>query len=167
MKSFPDRPPSHSRPAPAVVEADGTSHFEVESILASRGRGNRKQYLVHWKGYPLWESTWESSRALQQAPDAIRAFEHATAPTTTHSIHTIHLVPQSLKSATMLTPSKCGDQLEPQSCRSIDSDSRPRSPIGSMPGFLDSLSSTTPTDLRRSSETRHGSCPHDGTWTVR
>jgi hypothetical protein len=73
--SFPDRIVPHPRPPPEVVEADGTQQFEVDFILASRGRGRRKEFLVKWKGYPLWESTWESYRHLVNASDVVAAFE--------------------------------------------------------------------------------------------
>jgi hypothetical protein len=75
MVSFPSRPAPHSRPPPEVVEADGTSLWEVESILASRGQGPRLQYLVRWKGYPMWEASWEPRRNLLGAPEAIAQFE--------------------------------------------------------------------------------------------
>ena len=78
MIEFPSRPQPHTRPPPEVVEADGTKLWEVESVLASRGRGARLQYLIRWKGYPMWEATWESFRALRGAPDAVAAFEAAS-----------------------------------------------------------------------------------------
>jgi hypothetical protein len=76
MSSFPSRPAPSPRPAPEVVEADGTSKWEVESILACRGHGRRLQYLVRWKGYPLWEASWEPQRNLVEAQDAIAEFEN-------------------------------------------------------------------------------------------
>jgi hypothetical protein len=78
MIAFPSRPQPHARPPPDVIEADGTTLWEVESVLASRGRGARLQYLVRWKGYPLWEASWESYKALRSAPDAVAAFEAAS-----------------------------------------------------------------------------------------
>ena len=75
MVSFPSRPAPHSRPPPDVIEADGTSEWEVEAILARRGKGNRLQYLVRWKGYPLWEASWEPRRYLLNAREAIELFE--------------------------------------------------------------------------------------------
>lgn len=73
--SFPTRPSPHSRPPPEVIEADGAQHFEVENILASRGRGARKQYLIRWKGYPIWEATWEPIRNVHSAQQIITDFE--------------------------------------------------------------------------------------------
>jgi hypothetical protein len=79
QSSFPDRIVPHSRPPPEVVEADGTQQFEVDHIIASRGRGRRREFLVKWKGYPLWESTWETHRHLVNASDAVAQFESAAA----------------------------------------------------------------------------------------
>ena len=76
QRLFPNRPVPDSRPPPEVILEDGAAVFEVESILAKRGNGRRgTEYLVKWKGYPLWESTWEPSSSLSQIPSVIREFE--------------------------------------------------------------------------------------------
>jgi hypothetical protein len=54
---------------------NGAEVFEVESIIAKRGSGNRIQYLVKWLGYPHWESTWERPSTLTDAREAIDEFE--------------------------------------------------------------------------------------------
>ena len=54
---------------------DGDEQYEVESILARRGKGNRAQYLVKWVGYDHYESTWEKASNLVGAPEAIAAYE--------------------------------------------------------------------------------------------
>jgi hypothetical protein len=72
---FPHRPQPDSRPPPEVVLENGAAVFEVESIIATRGIGRRKQYLVKWLGYPHWESTWELEATLKDARDAIAEFE--------------------------------------------------------------------------------------------
>jgi hypothetical protein len=77
--TFPDRPAPHHRPPPAVIDADGNQLWEVDAILASRRRGRTLQYLVRWKGYPSWEATWENASNVRDAPDALAAFESATA----------------------------------------------------------------------------------------
>lgn len=54
----------------------GAAVFEVDSILAKRGTTRRgMEYLVSWKGYPLWEATWEPASSLQAASKAVRLFE--------------------------------------------------------------------------------------------
>jgi len=77
QSTFPDRIVPHSRPPPEVIEADGSQQFEVDRIIASRGHGRKREYLVQWKGYPLWESTWESKRHLVNASDVVAEFESA------------------------------------------------------------------------------------------
>ena len=37
--------------------------------------GARTQYLVKWRGYPHWESTWEPASNLKGARDAIAEYE--------------------------------------------------------------------------------------------
>ncbi len=72
--AFPSRPPPDSRPPPEAILDNGAAVFEVERILAKRGSGNRTQYLVLWKGYPLWEATWEPRSSLHGAADAVADF---------------------------------------------------------------------------------------------
>jgi transposase InsO family protein len=68
-------------PPPDPVLVDGEVEFEVESILDVRtrrfGKGSREEYLVQWKGYPLWESTWEPKANLRHCPDLLREFHEA------------------------------------------------------------------------------------------
>lgn len=81
QRLFPDRPAPESRPPPEVVLEDGAAVFEVESILAKRGTGRRiTEYLVKWRGYPLWEATWEPASALSGARQAVRSFEASLVP---------------------------------------------------------------------------------------
>jgi hypothetical protein len=75
LESHPDRPPPHARPPPESQAEDGAEVYEVERILAQRGRGARAQFLVEWKGYPLWEASWMSRGALSQAREALAEFE--------------------------------------------------------------------------------------------
>ena len=67
-------------PPPDIIE--GTPEYEVEEIVDSRMNRGRLQYLVHWKGYPKEERTWEPARNLSNAQDAILKFhrEHPSAP---------------------------------------------------------------------------------------
>jgi hypothetical protein len=66
-------------PEPQMV--DGDWEFEVESILDVRtrryGKGSRVEYLVQWKGYPLWECTWEPKGNLKNSPDLLRDFHES------------------------------------------------------------------------------------------
>jgi hypothetical protein len=72
--SFPSRPRPDVRPPPETRE-DGAEQYEVESILASRGSGPRAQFLVKWRGYPDWESTWMRRSELGDAKEVLAEFE--------------------------------------------------------------------------------------------
>jgi len=69
---------SEMRPAAELLD-NGEQAWEVERILRKRmrryGRGQRIEYLVKWKGYPDYESSWEPSSNLRFAREAIHAFE--------------------------------------------------------------------------------------------
>jgi hypothetical protein len=76
---FPSRLPPDSRPPPETVLEGGAEEYEVESILASRGSGARAQYLVKWRGYPLWEATWEKASALKGAQTLVNDYHRVVA----------------------------------------------------------------------------------------
>jgi hypothetical protein len=68
------------RPGPAAVTAEGEEVYEVESILAKRGRGARVEYLVKWRGWPVWESTWHRrADVLPGAEETVERFEATVA----------------------------------------------------------------------------------------
>lgn len=75
---FPDREKEVTRPPP-LQDIDGEQEYEVERVVGDRtrkkGRKTIKEYLVLWKGYPEWESTWEPESNLQKAQDAIHDFD--------------------------------------------------------------------------------------------
>ena len=65
------------RPPPDIV--DEHEEFEVEEILNKRtrkyGRGQRVEYLVLWKGYPIHEATWLPERNLVNSRDLVDDYE--------------------------------------------------------------------------------------------
>jgi hypothetical protein len=73
--THPDRHQPHDRPAPEFVREDGAEVYEVERIIAARGRGVRAEYLVEWKGYPSWEATWVRKSEMGDARESIAEFE--------------------------------------------------------------------------------------------
>jgi hypothetical protein len=80
---FASRPQRFDRPPPeAESDTNGDKVFEVERIVAARGRGRGLRYLVAWKGYPPEENTWEPRSALLLAREALAEFEatHGRAP---------------------------------------------------------------------------------------
>jgi RNase H-like domain found in reverse transcriptase/Reverse transcriptase (RNA-dependent DNA polymerase)/Integrase zinc binding domain/Chromo (CHRromatin Organisation MOdifier) domain/Retroviral aspartyl protease len=83
--AFPDRPTSINRP-PATLINNDQEVYEVEQILRHRQAKNGKtEYLVHWKGYPTHEATWEPEVSFKHDRSTIRNYERTmrSAPTTT------------------------------------------------------------------------------------
>lgn len=72
---FPSRPLTITRPPAEVI--DNEELFEVEQILKHRGNGTRRQYLCHWKGYELHESTWEPLSSFKFHKDLVRKYEQS------------------------------------------------------------------------------------------
>ena len=54
--------PSFPQPPPDVIE--GEEEYEIEAIVAHRGQGQRRQYLVKWAGYPDSENQWLPTKEL-------------------------------------------------------------------------------------------------------
>ena len=70
---FPSRPTTITRPPPEVIDNDEV--YEVEQILKHRYNGNKRQYLVHWKGYDIHESTWEPLSSFKFHRDLVNKYE--------------------------------------------------------------------------------------------
>ena len=66
----------------AVVMDDGSQEYHVKSVLGSRRRGKRLQYLVEWTGYEGTDEavTWEpKENVLGTADEMIKKFEEERA----------------------------------------------------------------------------------------
>ena len=73
---FPSREVEHWRPSGEPVrDANGELEWEVERIIAQRGNERNRSYLVKWKGYPLYESSWQPKRNLENAQRKVFEFE--------------------------------------------------------------------------------------------
>ncbi len=70
--SVPYRPPPVT--PPPAVSIDGHQEYEVDRILDVRTRYRRREFLVHWVGYPAHDATWEPESNLPNAADAVRDF---------------------------------------------------------------------------------------------
>ena len=53
---------------------DASGEYEVEDILDVRTYQEKQEFWVHWKGYSIFESTWEPEEHLANAPDIVQAF---------------------------------------------------------------------------------------------
>ena len=60
---------------PPPEEVEGQEEFEVEAILAHRGQGARRRYLIKWKGYPTSDNTWEPERNLTHAQETLENYK--------------------------------------------------------------------------------------------
>lgn len=59
---------------PIFVANEG-AELEVERIAAHRVTRGRLQYLIHWKGYPVWEATWEPERNLENCQELLCSYK--------------------------------------------------------------------------------------------
>ncbi len=73
INKYATRPSLLTRPPPEIL--DDEEVYEVQEILKHRGTGNKRQYLVHWKGYELHESTWEPKSSFKRHQDIIKQYE--------------------------------------------------------------------------------------------
>jgi len=69
--------PNFSRPPPDLI--NDKEQYKVEQIHNHRyfGRNKTLQYLIHWKGYPDSDDTWELA-ADTHAPDLVKAYHKGT-----------------------------------------------------------------------------------------
>jgi len=64
-------------PPPPIEISGQDAEYEVQAILDKRTHYRKVQYLVHWKGYPAYDATWEPLDNLKNAQDAIARFENS------------------------------------------------------------------------------------------
>ena len=56
---------------PEPIQVEGEEHFEVESLLQHRNRGNYWQNLVRWLGYGLEHDKWVHEEELADGAGVI------------------------------------------------------------------------------------------------
>ena len=66
--------PGRVQPPPPAVIVDGVEEYEVESILDSRIRNQRLEYLIDWTGYSPDERTWEMATDVANAAQALEDY---------------------------------------------------------------------------------------------
>ena len=81
VKPYCERLPGQpvTAPGPSNVTEDREEEYEVKSIIDSRYKGKRLEYLVQWKGWSETDRMWEPVSNLGNAADVVRNF-HAAHP---------------------------------------------------------------------------------------
>ena len=90
------------------MDIEGEPEYVVEEVRDSRRRHGKLQYLVHWKGYPREEDTWEPEENVVHAKKKVEEFHHRNLlrPSLTNNIRTItkpHLLDPRLYNETTNT----------------------------------------------------------------
>jgi hypothetical protein len=65
---------SQKKPAPPPPVNVEQNIYEVEEVLDSKLVRNKLHYLVHWKGWPIEECTWEPVANLDSAKELVAKF---------------------------------------------------------------------------------------------
>ena len=65
--------PNHTNPPPNLI--NGAQEYKVKTLLAHRRQGQQRQYLVKWKGYDTSHNTWEPTRNLINAGEALEEYK--------------------------------------------------------------------------------------------
>jgi RNase H-like domain found in reverse transcriptase/Reverse transcriptase (RNA-dependent DNA polymerase)/Integrase zinc binding domain/Chromo (CHRromatin Organisation MOdifier) domain len=66
--------PDRVLPPSPPVEVNGQQEWVVKSILDSRLRRNKLEYLVDWEGWEPSDRTWEPMENLENSPDIVKDF---------------------------------------------------------------------------------------------
>jgi hypothetical protein len=53
---------------------ENSNEYEVERICKHKGKGNKHQFLVQWKGYGAKERTWEFRKNLTNCEDLLKDY---------------------------------------------------------------------------------------------
>jgi len=63
----------YTRPPPVIDQ--GKEEYKINSIISDRsfGRNRKKQYLVHWKGYPSSDDSWVNHEDLH-TPEILQEY---------------------------------------------------------------------------------------------
>jgi len=73
---FPTRPQQLQQPPAVEHDSNGVARYEVESLMAQRGKGKRCELLVRWKGYGAEDDQWKlRSELMRETPAAVAAFD--------------------------------------------------------------------------------------------
>ena len=71
---YEDTIPGRKKIPSPPIEIEGENEYEVASIIDSRRKRGRLEYLVTWKGYGPEDNTWEPIKNLGNAKESIERF---------------------------------------------------------------------------------------------
>jgi hypothetical protein len=57
-----------------LIQIKGEPQWVVEKVVSDRTKRNKIQFLVHWKGYPEHEATWEPFDHIAGAEEDIEKY---------------------------------------------------------------------------------------------
>lgn len=73
---FPDRPQRLEQPPAVETDTNGAAQYEVDYVVAQRGKGSRSELLIRWKGYGAEHDQWQRrSELVKTAPTKVADFE--------------------------------------------------------------------------------------------
>jgi hypothetical protein len=73
---FPNRPQRFFQPPAVDTDTNGSGQYEVESVVAQRGKGIRRELLVRWKGYGPEHDEWiRRSQLKHTAPLVVAEYD--------------------------------------------------------------------------------------------
>ena len=73
---FPTRPQRYAQPPAVDRDTNGVASYEVECVMAQRGKGARRELLVRWKGYGAEDDQWQPrSEVVRTATGAVADYD--------------------------------------------------------------------------------------------
>jgi hypothetical protein len=84
---FPGRPERLHRPPTVEADSNGAPRYEVESVMAQRGVGARRELLIRWLGYGAEDDEWQlRSELVRTAPLAVALYDAMQRGTSQRSV---------------------------------------------------------------------------------
>ena len=78
LKEYFELPDGDPRREDAPIEiVDGVVENEIESILRSRKKRNRTEYLVKWKGFEHDDNEWLPESELKNSAEILKDFKNS------------------------------------------------------------------------------------------
>jgi hypothetical protein len=74
--AFPGRPQRLHQPPAVEKDTNGVAEYEVDSVVAQRGSGSRRELLIRWKGYGPEHDEWQArSELMRTAPVRVAEYD--------------------------------------------------------------------------------------------